>query len=79
MARLWVSETAAVEDIAIEMLGAIPGERVLEIGLGPGRTVGRPAAAGRTWAAQTWQKPWWPPQRRRDRRTARPPAAGGAG
>jgi len=46
LARLWVSETAAVNDVAIELLDLAPGQRVLEIGFGPGRTLGRIAAAG---------------------------------
>lgn len=46
MARIWVNETAAVNDVAIELLAPAPGERVCEIGFGPGRTVQRLAAAG---------------------------------
>ena len=46
MGRIWVNETAAVNDIAIELLNPAPGERICEIGFGPGRTVQRLAAAG---------------------------------
>src|SRR5438046_6361924 len=46
LARIWVSETAAVNDTAVELLNPAPGERICEIGFGPGRTVGRLAAAG---------------------------------
>ncbi len=46
LARIWVSETAAVNDAAIELLNPAPGEQVCEIGFGPGRTLGRLAAAG---------------------------------
>jgi arsenite methyltransferase len=46
LSRIWVSETAAVNDAAIELLNPAPGERICEIGFGPGRTVGRLAAAG---------------------------------
>lgn len=46
LARLWVSETAAVNDVAIELLDPGQGMRILEIGFGPGRTLGRLAAAG---------------------------------
>ncbi len=46
LARLWISETAAVNDVAVDLLGPAPGQRILEIGFGPGRTLGRLAAAG---------------------------------
>jgi arsenite methyltransferase len=46
LSRIWVSETAAVNDTAIELLAPAPGERICEIGFGPGRTLGRLAAAG---------------------------------
>lgn len=42
----WLRETAAVNDIAVEILRAQPGERICEIGFGPGRTLIRLAAAG---------------------------------
>jgi arsenite methyltransferase len=42
----WIRETAAVNDIAIELLDARPGERICEIGFGPGRTLARLAATG---------------------------------
>lgn len=38
--RLWVRETATVNDAAVELLAPAPGESILEIGFGPGRTVG---------------------------------------
>jgi SAM-dependent methyltransferase len=41
----WIRETAAVNDIALELLAARPGERICEIGFGPGRTLARLAAA----------------------------------
>lgn len=46
LARLWVSETAAVNDVALELLDTGQGMRVLEIGFGPGRTLGRLVEAG---------------------------------
>jgi len=46
LARLWISETAAVNDVAFDLLAPSPGQRLLEIGPGPGRTLGRIAAAG---------------------------------
>lgn len=46
LARLWVVETAAVNDIAVDLLAPAAGETVLEIGFGPGRSLGRLAAAG---------------------------------
>jgi arsenite methyltransferase len=46
LARLWITETAAVNDVAVGLLAPAPGQRVLEIGFGPGRTLGRIAAAG---------------------------------
>jgi arsenite methyltransferase len=42
----WVRETAAINDIAVELLAARPGERICEIGFGPGRTLARLAAGG---------------------------------
>jgi SAM-dependent methyltransferase len=44
--RIWVRETAAVNDAAVELLRPAAGERVLEIGFGPGRTLHRLAEAG---------------------------------
>lgn len=44
MGRLWVSETAAANDRAIDLLAPVPGEQVLEIGFGPGRTISELAA-----------------------------------
>jgi arsenite methyltransferase len=46
LSRIWLSETAAVNDTTIELLNPAPGERICEIGFGPGRTLGRLAAAG---------------------------------
>ncbi len=46
LARIWVSETAAVNDAAVELLRPASGERICEIGFGPGRTLARLAAAG---------------------------------
>jgi SAM-dependent methyltransferase len=42
----WIREIAAVNDTAIELLAARPGERICEIGFGPGRTLARLAASG---------------------------------
>jgi ubiquinone/menaquinone biosynthesis C-methylase UbiE len=44
LARIWLAETAAVNDIAVELLAPKAGERILELGFGPGRTLGRIAA-----------------------------------
>lgn len=46
MAQNWIRETAAVNDTTIDLLAPVRGERILEIGFGPGRTLGRLAAAG---------------------------------
>jgi SAM-dependent methyltransferase len=46
--RLWVTETAAVNDAAVQVLAPTPGEDVLEIGFGPGRTLGLLAERGAT-------------------------------
>ncbi len=46
IASIWVRETATVNDTAIEVLAATAGERICEIGFGPGRTLARLAAAG---------------------------------
>ena len=46
LARIWIRETAAVNDTAIDLLAPAPGERICEIGFGPGRTLTRLAAAG---------------------------------
>ena len=40
LGRLWVTETAAVNDAALDLLGAVAGEQVLELGFGPGRSLG---------------------------------------
>jgi ubiquinone/menaquinone biosynthesis C-methylase UbiE len=44
--RIWVRETAAVNDAVIAVLDPKPEETVVEIGHGPGRTVQRVLAAG---------------------------------
>jgi arsenite methyltransferase len=46
MGRLWVSETAQVNDAAVSLLAPEAGETVLEIGFGPGRTLGLLANRG---------------------------------
>jgi arsenite methyltransferase len=46
LARIWVTETAAVNDVAVDLLAPAAGEAVLEIGFGPGRSLGRLAATG---------------------------------
>jgi SAM-dependent methyltransferase len=46
LGRLWVHETAAVNDAALDLLNVSVGDRVLEIGFGPGRTLERLAEAG---------------------------------
>src|SRR5438034_8809276 len=46
LARIWVNESAAVNDTAIELLRPAPSVRICEIGFGPGRTLERLAAAG---------------------------------
>jgi arsenite methyltransferase len=46
LARIWLRETAAVNDVAVDLLAPAAGERICEIGFGPGRTLARLAAAG---------------------------------
>jgi arsenite methyltransferase len=46
LGRLWVHETAAVNDVAVGLLAPSANERILEIGFGPGRTLRRLADAG---------------------------------
>lgn len=46
LGRRWLSETAAVNDITLEILQPAAGERICEIGFGPGRTLALLAAAG---------------------------------
>jgi arsenite methyltransferase len=46
LGRIWIRETAAVNDVALELLEAYAGDRILEIGFGPGRTVQRLAEIG---------------------------------
>jgi SAM-dependent methyltransferase len=48
LGRIWIRETAAVNDVAIDLLDARAGERVVEIGCGPGRALGWLAAEGAT-------------------------------
>ena len=44
--RLWVKETAKTNDAALDLLAPRPGEDILEIGFGPGRTLGLLAERG---------------------------------
>jgi SAM-dependent methyltransferase len=44
--RLWVKETATTNDAALALLAPVPDEDVLEIGFGPGRTLGLLAERG---------------------------------
>jgi ubiquinone/menaquinone biosynthesis C-methylase UbiE len=44
--RLWITETAAVNDAAIELLAPSRGEHILEIGFGPGRALGLISSRG---------------------------------
>ena len=46
LGRLWVTETASVNDRALALLDAVAGEHVLEIGFGPGRAIRELAARG---------------------------------
>jgi len=46
LSRIWLRETARVNDTAFDLLAPAPDERILEIGFGPGRTLARLAAAG---------------------------------
>jgi SAM-dependent methyltransferase len=46
LGRLWVHETAAINDRAIDLLDPGAGQHVLEVGCGPGRTVGEIARRG---------------------------------
>jgi SAM-dependent methyltransferase len=46
LGRLWFTETADVNDAALDLLEAVPGEQVLEIGFGPGRSLGVLAERG---------------------------------
>jgi SAM-dependent methyltransferase len=46
LGRLWIHETAALNDQTIALLAVQPGDAVLEIGCGPGRTVATLAAHG---------------------------------
>jgi SAM-dependent methyltransferase len=46
LSRIWLRETAAVNDAAVDLLAPVAGETILELGFGPGRTLGRLAAGG---------------------------------
>ncbi|BBX75249.1 class I SAM-dependent methyltransferase [Mycobacterium shinjukuense] len=46
LGRIWRTETAGVNRVALELLAPAPGERICEIGFGPGRTLGLLAGAG---------------------------------
>lgn len=46
LGHLWVHETAAINDRAVELLDPHPGEHVLEIGCGPGRALAEIAERG---------------------------------
>jgi SAM-dependent methyltransferase len=46
LGRLWVHETAALNDKAIALLDPAPGEAVLDLGCGPGRAVAAIAERG---------------------------------
>lgn len=44
LSMIWIRETAAVNDTAIDLLAPAAGQRILELGFGPGRTLDRIAA-----------------------------------
>jgi SAM-dependent methyltransferase len=46
LGHLWVHETAAINDCAIELLDLSPGDTALEIGCGPGRALAELARRG---------------------------------
>jgi SAM-dependent methyltransferase len=46
LGRIWLTQTANGNDVAIDLLAPAGGERICEIGFGPGRTLGMLAAAG---------------------------------
>jgi SAM-dependent methyltransferase len=46
LGRIWLWETAHDNDVALELLAPAPGERICEIGFGPGRTLGLLAEGG---------------------------------
>jgi SAM-dependent methyltransferase len=46
LSQIWIRETATVNDTAVDLLAPTNGERILEMGFGPGRTLGRLAATG---------------------------------
>ena len=44
LARIWIAESARANQVALEALGVRREDRVIEIGFGHGRTIGRAAA-----------------------------------
>jgi SAM-dependent methyltransferase len=48
LSRIWIRESATVNDTAIALLAPTTGERILELGFGPGRTLGSVAATRAT-------------------------------
>lgn len=46
LARIWVHETARANDAALRLLDARPGDKVLEVGFGPGATLGKLGSKG---------------------------------
>lgn len=46
LGKIWINETAAVNDMTVELLRPASGERICEIGFGPGRTLALLAATG---------------------------------
>jgi ubiquinone/menaquinone biosynthesis C-methylase UbiE len=48
LARIWISQTASLNDAAVELLAPKRGERIVELGFGPGRTLGRIAVTRAT-------------------------------
>lgn len=48
LARIWLTETAPINDHAVTLLDPRAGQHVLELGFGPGRTIGKLAERGAT-------------------------------
>lgn len=46
LAGIWWRETAPVNDVGLRLLAVQPGQHVLELGFGPGRTIRRLVLAG---------------------------------
>ncbi|MDX1622186.1 MAG: methyltransferase domain-containing protein [Nitriliruptorales bacterium] len=46
LGRIWLLDTAAVNDEALRLLKPAAGEHILELGFGPGRAIGRLVQAG---------------------------------